>query len=305
MRNTTRGGLMRYSQLRAFHHVALHGGFTHAARALNISQPSVSDQVRQLEQRHDVLLFTREARQVQMTEAGEALFRLTREMFEVEERISTLFDESRSALSGRLRIMADSAMHITDAVRQFRETHPGVFVSIRTGNTAELLRRLRNYEAEIGVVGRSVSAPEFDSIDLGRTPILALVAKGYLPKGTRELRFCDLGQYPLIYREHGSRTRAQVEEVSDRQKLGLTPSIEVEGREAMREVVASGAGIGFISKAEFGHDRRLKAIPFEDVDIGMSESLVTLSARRDVPLIRGFVRAVEKSGMADGPSRKP
>ena len=39
---------MRYSQLRAFHHVALHGGFSRAARALNISQPSVSDQVRQL-----------------------------------------------------------------------------------------------------------------------------------------------------------------------------------------------------------------------------------------------------------------
>lgn len=286
---------MRYSQLRAFHHVALHGGFSRAARALNISQPSVSDQVRQLEQRHDVLLFAREARQVRMTEAGEALFRLTSEMFEVEDRIGALFDESRAALSGHLRIMADSAMHITDAVRRFRAASPDVFVTIRTGNTEDLLRRLRNYEAEIGVVGNSISAPDLDSIDLGRTPILALVAKGYLPQGTRKLQFRDLGQYPLIYREIGSRTRAQVEEEADRLRLGLTPSIEVEGREAMREVVASGAGIGFISEAEFGHDRRLKAIPFEDVDLGMSESLVTLSARRDVPLIRGFIKAVQKS----------
>ena len=286
---------MRYSQLRAFHHVALHGGFSRAARALNISQPSVSDQVRQLEQRHDVLLFTREARQVRMTDAGEALFRLTSEMFEVEDRIGALFDESRTALSGHLRIMADSAMHITDAVRRFREASPGVFVTIRTGNTEDLLRRLRNYEAEIGVVGNSISAPDLDSIDLGRTPILALVAKGYLPQGTRKLRFRELGKYPLIYRELGSRTRAQVEEEADRLKLSLSPSIEVEGREAMREVVASGAGIGFISEAEFGHDRRLKAIPFEDVDLGMSESLVTLSARRDVPLIRGFVKAVQKT----------
>lgn len=229
---------MRYSQLRAFHHVALHGGFSRAARALNISQPSVSDQVRQLEQRHDVLLFTREARQVRMTDAGEALFRLTSEMFEVEERIGALFDESRTALSGHLRIMADSAMHITDAVRRFREASPGVFVTIRTGNTEDLLRRLRNYEAEIGVVGNSISAPDLDSIDLGRTPILALVAKGYLPQGTRKLRFRELGKYPLIYREVGSRTRAQVEEEADRLKLSLAPSIEVEGREAMREVVA-------------------------------------------------------------------
>jgi aminoethylphosphonate catabolism LysR family transcriptional regulator len=286
---------MRYNQLRAFHNVALHGGFSRAARALNISQPSVSDQVRQLEHRHDVLLFTREARQVRMTDAGEALFRLTSEMFEVEDRIGALFDESRAALSGHLRIMADSAIHITDAVHRFRETSPDVFVSIRTGNTEDLLRRLRNYEAEIGVVGNSVFARDLDSIDLGRSPILALVAKDYLPKGTSALRFAELGRYPLVYREAGSRTRAQVEEEAARLRLSLTPAIEVEGREAMREVVASGAGIGFISEAELGYDRRLAAIPFEDVDIGMSESLVTLAARRDVPLIRGFLKAVQRT----------
>lgn len=286
---------MRYNQLRAFHHVALHGGFSRAARALNITQPSVSDQVRQLEHRHDVLLFTREARQVRMTEAGEALFRLTSEMFEVEERIGAMFNESRAALSGHLRIMADSAIHITDAVRRFRETSPEVFVSIRTGNTEDLLRRLRNYEAEIGVVGYSVSEPDLDSIDLGRSPILALVARDYLPHGTSSLRFAELGRYPLVYREAGSRTRAQVEEEAARLRLSLTPAIEVEGREAMREVVASGAGIGFVSEAELGHDRRLVAISFEDVDIGMSESLVTLAARRDVPLIREFVKTVQKT----------
>lgn len=291
---------MRYSQLRAFHHVALHGGFSRAARALNISQPSVSDQVRQLEQHHDVLLFTREARQVRMTDAGEALFRLTSEMFEVEERIGALFDESRTALSGHLRIMADSAMHITDAVRRFREAHPDVFVTIRTGNTADLLRRLRNYEAEIGVIGNSISAPDLDRIDLGRTPILALVARDYMPQSTRWLSFRDLRRFPLIYREEGSRTRAQVEEEAARFNLSLKPAIEVEGREAMREVVASGAGIGFISEAEFGHDQRLRTLPFQDVDIGMSESLVTLSVRRDVPVIRGFIKAVHKMLEAQG-----
>ncbi|WP_292287198.1 LysR substrate-binding domain-containing protein [Marivita sp.] len=285
---------MRYSHLRAFHHVALHGGFSSAARALNISQPSVSDQVRQLEQRHDVLLFSREARQVRMTKAGEALFRLTSEMFEVEDRIAALFDENRAALSGHLRIMADSAMHITAAVSRFRASNPDVFVTIRTGNTEDLLRRLRNYEAEIGVIGNSVTAPDLDAVDLGRTPILGLAGKGYLRKGTRALRFRDLARYPLVFREAGSRTRAIVEEEAMRLGLSLMPAIEVEGREAMREVVASGAGIGFISEAEVGHDRRLLTLPFEDVDIGMSESLVTLSARCDVPLIRGFLKSVKR-----------
>ena len=128
---------MRYTQLRAFHNVALHGGFSRAAAALNQSQPSLSDQVRKLEQAHDVLLFHRDARQVRLTQAGEELFRLTSQFFEQETRIGEFLDSSRAEVTGTLRIVADSALHITAAVGQFRAQYPGVFVTLHTGNTPE------------------------------------------------------------------------------------------------------------------------------------------------------------------------
>ena len=70
------------------------------------------------------------------------------------------------------------------------------------------------------------------------------------------------------------------------------PAIEVEGREAMREVVATGAGIGFLSEAEFGHDSRLRKVALTGVDLGMSETLVALTARREVPAIRAFMNVL-------------
>ena len=69
---------MRYAQIKAFHHVALLGGFSRAAEALSLTQPAISEQVRKLEQAHDTLLFHRDRRQGRLTEAGEALLRLTR-----------------------------------------------------------------------------------------------------------------------------------------------------------------------------------------------------------------------------------
>ena len=60
----------------------------------------------------------------------------------------------------------------------------------------------------------------------------------------------------------------------------------------MREVVASGAGIGFVSEAEFGHDKRLVRVPIHDIDIAMTETLVHLSMRADVPVIRTFLRFI-------------
>lgn len=277
---------MRYAQLRAFHHVALHGGFSRAAQVLNQTQPSLSDQVRKLEQAHDTLLFRRESRQVTLTPAGEDLFRLTREYFETEDRIGAYLTRSAAAVSGRLRIIADSAIHVADRVGRFRAAHPRVTIEIRAGNTETVLRALRNYDAEVGVIGDTPSAPDLDVVDLGRAPIIAIAARGQVPQG---LRFADLKCHDLIFREPGSKTRAALEAEAARRALRLRPVIEAEGREAMREMVAAGAGIGFVSQAEAGLDPRLQQVPILDADLGMSEGLVTLSARRELRVIRAFM----------------
>ncbi len=283
---------MRYSQLRAFHFVALHGGFSRAAEALNQTQPALSDQVRKLEQTHDTLLFRREHRQVRLTEAGEGLFRMTNQFFELEDGIGDYLGRARAAVQGKLRIVADSAIHITDALSQFRSEYPKVFVTIESGNTAAILSKLRNYEAEIGIVGNLDSGPDLQSYRLGQSPIIAVAAKGFLPKGTHAISLDDLPDYPLVFRENGSYTRLILEDVAKKRKVTLRPVIEVDGREAMREVVASGAGLGFVSEAEFGHDDRLERVSIQGTDIAMTETLVHLSMRTDVPVIRAFLRSV-------------
>ncbi len=283
---------MRYSQLRAFHHVARMGGFSRAAEELNQSQPSVSEQVRRLEIAHDVLLFDRSGRKVRLTQAGEGLYTLTKSFFEMEDSISAYLERNRAALVGQLRIVADSAAHVTAAVGRFRVHHPHVAVSLWTGNTEEVLTRLRAYDAEIGVVGNIGEAADLDRIALGASPIVAIAAHGLIPREQGALDIRDLGHWPLVMREPGSRTRAKLEAEAARAGVALPVAIEVEGREAMREVVASGAGVGFVSEAEFGHDARLRRIAISGAELGMSETLVTLRARSDVPVIRAFLRAL-------------
>lgn len=283
---------MRYSQIRAFHQVALHGGFSRAAEMLNQTQPALSDQVRRLEEEHDVLLFHREGRRIRLTEAGEALFILTRRFFEAEDAISEHLQHSRAALAGRLRIMADSALHITGALGRFRAQHPEVFVEITTGNSEQVLAALRAYEVEIGIVGSVDPAPDLEMFDLGETPIVAIAARGLLPAGTVSLSLNDLRRHPLVFREKGSRTRQGLEQEARRQGVRLTPAIEVEGREAMREVVASGAGIGFVSEAEQGYDPRIERVLLSGVDLSMTETVVHLSMRRELPVIRAFMAEI-------------
>ncbi|TNE34654.1 MAG: LysR family transcriptional regulator, partial [Alphaproteobacteria bacterium] len=133
---------MRYVQLRAFHHVAVHGGFSRAAEALCLTQPAISDQVRKLEEEYDILLFNRRKKQITVTEFGKELLELTHRMFEIEHQAHELLSESRALSSGKLRIIADSAQHLHPILGPFRRKYPGVFISVAAGNTQEIVDKL-------------------------------------------------------------------------------------------------------------------------------------------------------------------
>lgn len=104
---------IRYAQIKAFHHVALHGGFSVAAEALGLSQPALSEQVRRLEVRYDLLLFRRQSRRVELTNRGRDLFQLSGRFFENEGAIASFLDGASARLRGSLRIMVDSTAHAT------------------------------------------------------------------------------------------------------------------------------------------------------------------------------------------------
>ncbi|MVO15622.1 LysR substrate-binding domain-containing protein [Parasedimentitalea huanghaiensis] len=280
---------MRHSQLKAFHHVALLGGFSRAAESLHLTQPAISEQVRKLEQEHDVLLFSRDRKRVRLTDAGERLFLMTKQYFEIEQHIHDYMSETSAAIDGTLRIIADSAHHVTDILRTFRTRYPNVTVSLRVGNTGEILEELRAYNAEIGVAGSPSPGKDMEVLDLGATEIIGFASKGLLPAGKTTVTLKELSKMPLVFREVGSKTREKLVQEAAKQRISLTPAIEAEGREAVREVVASGAGIGFVSLAEFGHDERLVPIQVVGTNIAMSESLVHLGQRRDVKVIRAFM----------------
>ncbi|WP_281855918.1 LysR substrate-binding domain-containing protein [Litoreibacter halocynthiae] len=280
---------MRYSQIRAFHYVAISGGFSRAAEALSLTQPAVSEQVRKLEGDHDVLLFNRDRKQVTLTPAGERLLLATKQFFEVEQQISDVLSENRAALDGTLRIIADSAFHLTHRLKAFRSKHPKVLVSVQTGNTADILTALRNYDAEIGLVGSLNPGPDMEITNLGTSPIVAFASRDLLKNPTNKITIKELSQYPLVFREKGSKTRQKLEEEGLRQRVVLKPAFEVEGREAVQEIVAAGVGIGFVSEAELGRDERLIKLQLDCPQLTMSESLIHLKQRSDVLLIRAFM----------------
>ncbi|WP_136619126.1 MULTISPECIES: LysR substrate-binding domain-containing protein [Mesorhizobium] len=280
---------MRYVQLRAFHQVAISGGFSRAAEALFLTQPAISDQVRKLEEEYDVLLFNRNKKQVTLTHSGQKLLEITHRMFDTEQQALELLTESRALRSGTLRIVADAAHHLLHILGSFRARYPGVQVSVRAGNTETVISSLYSYDADIGVLGEVPTGRDFEVLKLNSTPIIAFASVDHPLAAKKSLTLKQLAQESLVMRERGSKTRQKLEDLAAASKIELRPVIEAEGREAVREIVASGAGIGFVSAAEFGQDSRLVPIAIDAPETLMDEALICLRERSGGKLVRAFL----------------
>jgi len=279
---------MRYVQLRAFHNVAVHGGFSRAAEALFLTQPAISDQVRKLEEEYDVLLFNRNKKQVTLTYAGQQLLEITRRMFDTEQQALDLLSESRALRSGKLRIVADAAHHLLHILAVFRKTYPNVQITVDAGNTETVTTSLHSYDADIGVLGEIPQGNEFEVLKLNSSPVIAFASRDNPLAMSGTATFEELSKYPLVMREQGSKTRQKLEAMANECGVTFTPRIEARGREAVREIVASGGGIGFVSYAEFGHDNRLVPIRIDCPEILMDEALICLRERSGGKLVRAF-----------------
>ncbi len=286
---------MRYVQLRAFHNVAIHGGFSRAANALSLTQPAVSDQVRKLEETYGVLLFDRQKKQVTMTAAGRQLLELTRRMFDNEQQVLELLEESRMIQSGALRISVDAAHHLSPLLSRFRERFPDVRISVKTGNTEAVISSLYAKQVDLGIIGEIPKHQDFEIVRLSSSPMIGFVAASHPLARAGRVNLRKLPAYPLVLRERGAKTRQKLEETALAAGVALHPTIEAEGSEAVREIVAAGGCIGFVSSAEFRRDPRVVPVRIEGPEMIMDEALTCLRERSGTKLVRTFLEIASSS----------
>lgn len=279
---------MYYSKLRAFHAVATQGGFSKAAEHLHLTQPTLSDQVRKLEIDFDILLFNRNSRSVTLTEAGKHLLLVTTRMFECEAEAMEFLKETQDLLTGNLTLSADAPFHILKIVRKFRDRYPGVNVNIKIGNSEEILRHLFDFKSDIGVFSRVPDDERLNIVSLRDDPLVAVISKEHPWASRKSIRFSELEGQPLVLRERGSTTRQLIEDEFARLKMKQGTVMEVEGRESIREAVATGNGIGFVSKPEFGFDSRLQMLGLRNCELPMHEYMVCLENRSNMRVVSAF-----------------
>jgi DNA-binding transcriptional LysR family regulator len=262
-------------RLETFRVVAECAQVSAAARLLNLSQPAVTAQIRQLEAETGHPLFIRQLTGMRLTEHGTLLLDYAR-------RIHTLLEEAveriqgEQAMAGELHLGASTtaAAYIIPKVLQgFLSSHHPSTVTLEVGNTEEVLGWIRAGRITLGLVEGLTRASgvslqpylqdELVAVRAARAP--ALLA------GVRKAS--DLTGVPLIRREPGSGTRAVMERGFRQARLGLEPKasdLEVGDTETIKSCVLVGLGIGFLSRWSIQRELlngTLEVIPLPDLRI--------------------------------------
>ena len=279
---------MYFTQLRSFQAVAIEGSFTRAAERLNLSQPTITQQVRYLERVFGVELFHRQGRQVELSEVGRTLLTATERLFTMSDETIELLEAASGLGTGHLRVSAVGPFDVIPVIASVVEANPGIRVSLTICNSQEALQSLMEFRSDVAMLATARIDRRFHSVPFGSRPLVLYVNKDHPWAKRRRVRLKDLHCRELIVREAGSQTRLLLEQACAEAGVAPRQRIEINNRDAFREAVAQGLGIGVIGDRGLVPDQRLHRIVIRDADIRIDRRLACLRERRDSRLIRSF-----------------
>ena len=245
-------------QLRTFTEVARRLSFTAAAKALHLTQPAVSMQVRQLEQAAGLPLLEQFGRRVHLTDAG-------RELLRYAAGISDLLREAEDAMKalqgvggGELSIAVTSTAKYfaPRLLAEFRRSHPEARLRLAVSNREAVVRELTDNTVDLAIMGRPPRGLDTDAAPFAKHPIAIIAAPDHPLVGRKRLPLERLAGETFIIRERGSGTRAAMEHVFAERGFKAGETLEMSSNETIKQAVMAGMGIAFLSMHTIGLELR-------------------------------------------------
>lgn len=285
---------MFVTQLKSFFTVARLGSVTLAAKHLGLSQPTVTSQIKALEEHYGVELFRRQGGRLSLSDEGIRLLPVVDKLLQEEINVEFALRHAGDSHRGSLRIGATAPYYVLDIMQRCRARFPLIDMSLSVGNSRTMVDALLAYQVDLTTSSHLESDRRLVRAVLGEDPLALVVYRDH-PLAAREaVSFKDLADCTLVLRERGSITRQLTEDMLQRE--GVTPRavIEIATREAIREAVVRRMGVSVFALHEAVSHPELRALRFTDADMPMVvEYLYCLRDRLGSRLIEAFLQVAD------------
>ena len=259
-------------QLRALSAVHSAGSITLAANRLNLTQPAVTLQLRNLQALAGLPLIQRTGDGMSLTDAGGHVLALV-------ERIELALldcEQSLDMISGRtggrvsIGAVSTAKYFVPFAIAAFSQRFPKIEVTLKIGNREDIRNALRGYELDIAVMGQPPPDVDVELRPLGRHPHVIVAAGDHRLAKRKSVPASELAGETFITRESGSGTRMLMEQFFQKNGLAAKIGMEMDSNETIKQAVMAGLGIAFISQHTVFHEldeRRLVTLKVKGLPV--------------------------------------
>jgi DNA-binding transcriptional LysR family regulator len=284
---------MNFTHLKSFYTVVRLKSFTLAAQELSVSQSTISQQVRNLENRYNFPLFKRTSRLVELTAEGEMVFSYAEKIFSMENEMENAIADLNAVRMGSLKIGSTRLFAeyvIPKIFQKLRENNPDLKLQLYTGLSREILKKVIHFEYHAGINGRVSYPDNLIYKQISKQKLCFITSEDLGPR----IRIDDLSNYPLILGEEGSATREYIINEFSKRKIPLNNYIESQNPSATKQMVQLGMGGALLPAYSVEEDIRKGRFRKVEVldDLNLYIDLIYLKERKNSKALRSFISAV-------------
>ncbi|HHB2650310.1 TPA: LysR family transcriptional regulator [Bacillus cereus] len=265
-------------QLEYFLAVSKELHFTKAAEKLNISQPSLSQQIRSLEHEVGMPLFDRIGKKISLTEAGRILLLHSKTIFHEIEQARSAIQDLNGLQQGSLTI--GSLLTVVNyllppAILNFNNLYPNIKLSVLGLRTGDIREKLLQNELDIGITFLPVQDKEIISTPLYKSELIIVVPTGHQLAEHNHVSIAELQNYPLILLPKNFFLTELITSHCQKFNFKPKPILEISTMESLIQMVSKGMGITVLPKPyiDFLQNKNIQAIKIENptptIEIGL------------------------------------
>jgi len=270
---------MDLDQLRTFIEVARLRSFSRAAEKVLRSQPTVSAQVRQLEQEYGQKFLDRTAKSVRLTPAGEMMLEYAKQMLALRSKSLEALSDCDSHPAGTLSIGANEGTFLyvlPQVFAKFHKKYPAVRISVYRNFSYKVIEKVEDGLIDLAVVTLPVKSPALEVVSIFREPLMLMVSSANPLAGRKSVSLAELAQQPIVMPKTGS-IRKMIEKHLRPHREHLCITMELSSVVMIKRFVGAGFGVSLICST-FARDNvqrgEVKLLKIEGLDLWRELGLV-------------------------------
>ena len=290
LKNWYIGNMIDLNALNIFLTAAELASFSEAGRKLNLSQPAISQTVHTLERNFGVQLFIRQGRSIRLTEAGQLLQRLGKELLTNSNRLEETMQSLQGVVVGEMTIGCSTTSGkylLPGVIAKFRQRYPQLRINVSIHSRDTVFKRLMSGDIPLGVSSKIIEYGEVEYLELYTDEVILIVPANHPWAKSHYIYPDDLLDAPLILREENAGTRDVLMEGLRQHDIlpdMLNVVMTLGNAEAIEMAVEEGIGISFVSRLAAARGMELgRVVEVEVEGMSLQRNIYIMRNRRFPP----------------------